>query len=56
MDNLSPAMEHNYKTVKKASTSIDNTPSLQETFNESRVKESIGKFTTVMKIQKDCCE
>lgn len=55
MDNLSPAMEHNYKTVKRAATSIVNSPSLQETYNEGQVKDSIGKFNTIMKIQRDCC-
>lgn len=46
-------MQHNEKVVRKAATSIANSPSLEETYNEGQVKEAANKFTTVERLVRE---
>lgn len=46
-------MQHNEKVVRKAATSIANSPSLEETYNEGQVKEAANKFTTIERLVRE---
>lgn len=46
-------MQDNEKVVRKAATSIVNSPSLEETYNEGQVKEAANKFTTVERLVRE---